>query len=83
MQQLQTIVNEQPLASVITKMELLGFNAATVKEQTVTEIFINAAFIFNLDDGVINQTIALRKQHRIKLPDAIIAATAIVNDPTL
>jgi predicted nucleic acid-binding protein len=78
MQQLHTIVDEQPLISVITKLELLGFNAATVEEQTITEIFIDASLIFNLDEAVIIQTIELRKQYRIKLPDAIIAATAIV-----
>jgi predicted nucleic acid-binding protein len=83
MQQLQTIVDEQPLVSVITKIELLGFNAATIEEKNITETFIDAALIFNLDDAVINQTIALRKQHRIKLPDAIIAATALVYDLTL
>ena len=77
------MVDEQPLVSVITKIELLGFNAATVEEQTTTETFVNASFVFNLDDGVINQTIDLRKQYRIKLPDAIIAATAIVYDLTL
>ena len=83
MQQLHTIVDEQPLISVITKIELLGFNAATIEEQTITEIFIDASLIFNLDEAVINQTIELRKQHRIKLPDAIIAATAIAYDLTL
>lgn len=83
MQQLHTIVDEQPLISVITKIELLGFNAAGIEEQTITGTFINAAILFNLDDAVINQTIALRKQHRIKLPDAIIAATAIVYNLTL
>ena len=83
MRQLHTIVDEQPLVSVITKIELLGFNAASIEEQTVTETFIGAALLFNLDDAVTNQTIALRKQYRIKLPDAIIAATAIVYDLTL
>ena len=31
----------------------------------------------SLDKPVIQQTILLRQQHRIKLPDAIIAATAL------
>ncbi len=78
MQQLHNIVDEQPLVSIITKIELLGFNGASTEQQTITETFINAAVIFNLDDAVITQTIELRKQYRIKLPDAIIAATAIV-----
>jgi hypothetical protein len=68
---------------VITKIELLGFNGATIEEQNVTETFIDAALVFSLNDAVINKTIALRKQLRIKLPDAIIAATAIVYDLTV
>jgi predicted nucleic acid-binding protein len=80
---LHNIVDEQPLVSVITKIELLGFNTATIEEQTIAETFIEASLVFNLDDAVINQTIDLRKEYRIKLPDAIIAATAIAYNLTL
>ncbi len=73
----------RPLISVITKIELLCFATATIEERGIMETFINAAVIFNLDDAVVNQTILLRKEHRIKLPDAVIAATAIVYDLTL
>ena len=61
MRQLHTIVDKQPFISVITKIELLGFNTATVEELTIAETFTNAALLFNLDDAVINQTISLRK----------------------
>lgn len=30
------------------------------------------------DEDIVNQTIAIRKQHKVKTPDANIAATAIV-----
>ncbi len=33
----------------------------------------------DLTDEVVNKTISIRKQSKIKTPDAIIAATAIVN----
>ncbi|MBC7411938.1 MAG: PIN domain-containing protein, partial [Bacteroidia bacterium] len=39
--------------------------------------------IMEMSNDVVNKTIALRKRHKIKLPDAIIAATAIVYDFTL
>jgi predicted nucleic acid-binding protein len=35
--------------------------------------------VLPLDEPVIQQTIRLRQQHRVKLPDAIIAATALVH----
>ena len=41
------------------------------------------AAIYHIDDEIIEKTIELRKKHKIKLPDAIIAATAIVNNFTL
>lgn len=41
---------------------------------------IDLANLYYITDNVINQTIKLRKKYKIKLPDAIIAATAIVNN---
>ena len=36
-----------------------------------------------IDDNVVDTTIVLRKNRKIKLPDAIIAATALVHNMTL
>jgi predicted nucleic acid-binding protein len=38
------------------------------------------AFMFDLSEGVINVCINLRRLYKIKLPDAIIAATAIYHN---
>lgn len=83
MKAIGTIVDDQPSISVITKIELLGFNAPDARERDFTEQFVEASFIFNLTDAIINQTIGLRKQYKIKIPDAIIAATAMVFNLTL
>ena len=45
--------------------------------------FIDLATIIEIDKNIIESCINLRKQHRIKLPDAIIAATALVHNMTL
>lgn len=47
------------------------------------ETFINYATILGLDNGVVDKTIAIRKSKKIKLPDAIIVATALVYNLTL
>lgn len=39
--------------------------------------------IIQLTAAIVTQTIEIRKEYKIKLPDAIIAATALVNDLTL
>lgn len=46
------------------------------------QIFMDDAFILYLTPDVIDMSIAIRKNGNIKLPDAIIAATAIVFDLT-
>ena len=83
MQFLNTIVDDQPSLSVVTKIEVLGFTPPNKEEQDITTLFIDAADIINLDEAIVAQTILLRKQLHIKLPDAIIAATAMVYNLTL
>ena len=69
--------------SVISKIELLGFAFPTTLEKEQAENFIQVSTIFMLTDDVVDKTIELRKTRKIKLPDAIIAATAIVHNLTL
>ena len=44
---------------------------------------MNKATIFPLDPPTVQQTIILRQYHKIKTPDAIIAATALIQGLTL
>lgn len=48
-----------------------------------TQEFIALASIIEIDKKIIDICIDLRKSNRIKLPDAIIAATALGNDITI
>lgn len=72
-------LDNNPTTSVIVEIELLGF---PIIEDTIVE-FITQTTILPLNSSVVKQTISIRKKHKIKLPDAIIAATAIVHDLTL
>jgi predicted nucleic acid-binding protein len=83
MQLLNTIVDNEPVISIITKMEMLGYNFKSIEEQTTMETFINCSSILDLSSDIVNKTIAKRKSKRMKLPDAIIAATALVYSLTL
>jgi len=74
--ELLSIIDNDFNISFINKIEVLGHRTAN---QAWID-FINQATIIKADDVVINQTIQIRKKHKIKLPDAIVAATAIVND---
>lgn len=62
--------------SVISKMELLGYPFTNdLEEQYLLEI-LNALIVVPLTDEIVNLTIDIRKKYKIKLPDAIIYATA-------
>ncbi|HQV77200.1 MAG TPA: type II toxin-antitoxin system VapC family toxin [Chitinophagales bacterium] len=76
---LSNIIDNEPKISVINKIELLGFTNTT--KQIIA--FVKTATVFDLDEVIVNKTIELRKKHKIKLPDAIIASTAIIHKLTL
>ena len=76
---LSVIIDNGPIISIINKIKVLGFTDVSPE----IEEFINIAEVIKLDDSIAEMTIALRKKYRIKLPDAIIAATAIYSDATL
>lgn len=72
--------DEQPVISAITEIELLCWKTATQKDLELLHNFINDALVIELEQSIKLKTADIRKAHRIKLPDAIIAATALVYD---
>lgn len=76
---MNNIIDAVPNISVITKIELLGFNAPDEHYQTLTD-FINDSVVLNLVPSVIDKSIEIRKAYKTKLPDTIIAATALVSN---
>ena len=62
--------------SSITFMELLSYSMITEQEEQIIRAFLKGCELIQLNDDIMEQTIQLRKTYKIKLPDAIIAATA-------
>ena len=73
------VINKIPNVSVITKIEVLGFNDSSDSMMLLNDFF-NDAIVLNISDAVVDKAIELRKTHKIKLPDALIAATALVEN---
>jgi predicted nucleic acid-binding protein len=76
--------------SIITEMELLSFPELTGEQRAWIERLIRDLTVIGLDEGVKQLAIALRRDYRLLLPDAIIAASArqfgtmlLTNDHTL
>ena len=80
---MRMIVDNESIISVISRIEIMSWNPDDPNDLKVLETFIDGSEIKNLTEEIILQTIKIRKQAKIKLADAIISATAIVNDLTL
>ncbi|GAA3992164.1 type II toxin-antitoxin system VapC family toxin [Mucilaginibacter dorajii] len=73
------INNYQPAISAITEIELLCWKTANENDLDVLKSFISDSIVFELENEVKVQTIEIRRLFNLKLPDAIIAATAITS----
>ncbi len=77
---LDILLEQNPSISIISKIELLGQNRKDIKQ---FQLSVEYCTICNLTETVTNKTISIRRSKKIKIPDAIIAATAIVHNLTL
>jgi predicted nucleic acid-binding protein len=75
LQSKQVKINECAYSS-ITRMELLSYPAITQAEVKVIESFLVLMTYLAITPDIENETIKFRLTNRIKLPDAILAATA-------
>jgi len=74
---LQKAIESNSYLSVITRIELLGWTQHTVQSLSSAEELLN---LFNeqpLNEEIVKRCIQLRQTISLKVPDAIIAATAL------
>lgn len=69
--------------SVITYMEVLGFEFESNNERDFIEKVFSCLEIIYIDEAIVDKVLHIKRANRIKLPDAIICATAIANNATL
>ena len=62
--------------SVVNRIELLVRPGSATAEAAIRQ-FISSCTVLPLSESVVQQTIRLRQQPRVKLPDAIVGATAL------
>ena len=82
LQFMDLIIDEIPNVSIISQIELLCWKTDIVKEQQVKN-FIADSIILNITPNVIAHCVSIRRNKKIKTPDAIIAATAMAYAYTL
>ncbi|MBK5285171.1 MAG: type II toxin-antitoxin system VapC family toxin [Bacteroidia bacterium] len=77
---MKPLFDSTPNFSVINKIEMLSHNDASPEETRSVQKLIKKSTVHHLNDSVIEMTIRVRKKYSMKLPDAIIASTAIVHN---
>ena len=74
------VVLEESAVSQITRMELLGHPKITLDDERLIQLFLKECQVLLIDERIEVRATQLRRSGLLKLPDAIIAATAVVND---
>ena len=80
---MKPFLHERLAVSVITFMELLSFPGLTAEEEKTIRTFLSLCEILQIDEQIREETIRIRKKNKVKLPDSIIAASAMTRELTL
>jgi predicted nucleic acid-binding protein len=82
---LDTVLDDGGVISFITQIELLSYNPPQHTQEIaiykgVLKKLVAGIEIIGIDNDIIAETIRIRKTIRLKLPDALIAGTAIAQN---
>lgn len=75
---INTLPPARVFVSVITRMELLAWKNLTLEGERQVRSFLDMLNIVLLSSAIETEAISLRRNTRVKLPDAIVAATSVV-----
>ncbi len=80
----ESLKNPLPIyISTITETELFGFSNLTTDDSTAIETLLTAFAKIPVDSTIARTAGFLRRRYKIKIPDSIIAATALFTGTTL
>ncbi|MFO7978759.1 MAG: type II toxin-antitoxin system VapC family toxin [Bacteroidales bacterium] len=82
LQFMDSVIDDVPNLSVISQIELLCWKTQPQKERGIRE-FIADSVIIDITPEVISFCVDIRRHRKVKIPDAIIAATALAFGYTL
>lgn len=74
------ITGRNLFVSVISEIEVLSFPRLTPAAKQLLKAFLSECYIVDIEPNIKELTIDIRSKSKIKLPDAVIAATAIYFD---
>lgn len=80
---LNTILEQESVISFITEIELQSWEPPDRDDMEVYRLFVSKSIVLGIKQEIVNETIRICRSYKIKLPDALIAATAIINEMVL
>jgi predicted nucleic acid-binding protein len=69
--------------SLVTYMEILSYNFPSKEEENFIRKLLSLFRVIDINKMIAKEVIKLKKKRKIKLPDAIIVATALIEDAIL
>jgi len=79
----ETLNNKEIYVSFITELELLGYKGITKKDKNTIRKFLSECTIIDINENIKDLILGIKQTQKVKLPDAIIAATALFLDISL
>lgn len=67
----------EPYVSFVSELELLSHKYISRENQECAELFLADCYVIDLNDGIKEMTRYIQWEYDLKLPDALIAATAM------
>ncbi len=81
---LRTFLDENEYSvSSVSVIEVLGYHLLGDREREYLIKFFDAANLLSITSSIVNEAVRLRQIRRMGLGDAIVAATALVNELSL
>ncbi|WP_426668981.1 type II toxin-antitoxin system VapC family toxin [Mucilaginibacter sp. McL0603] len=79
--EVQELITDRNLfVSIISEIEVLSFPNISTKDSELLKNFLSECYIVDIEPTIKEITIDIRSRFKVKLPDAVIAATAIYFD---
>jgi predicted nucleic acid-binding protein len=76
----ELITNRNLFVSVISEIEILSFPNLKASDKILIRNFLSECYIVDIEPAIKDITIEIRAKFKTKLPDAVIAATALYFD---
>jgi len=79
--EVQELIKDRNLfVSIISEIEVLSFPNITSSEKVLLKMFLSKCHVVDIEPAIKDITIEIRSKFKVKLPDAVIAATAVYYD---